>query len=148
LPASPDSWEGGDDGELVEAAFAGDRMEAEVVQGLLESGGIPSLLQPTGLSGPQMLGGLVGAAAMLDRAGAQRVMVHAGRVEEARSLLAVAAVDGEDEWPGIANSRHLESGRGRGPRIFGIAGAVARTFLVAIVFFALAFGIFLLLRVL
>jgi hypothetical protein len=140
--------EGGDGGELVQVAFAADEMEAEVIQGLLESGGVPSLLQPTGFNGPQMLGGMAGGAGILDRAGSQRVMVHAGRVETARALLAETAVDGEGEWPEIANARHLEGGRGRGPRSYGFAGAYARMYLFGIGFFAIAFGIFLLLRAL
>jgi hypothetical protein len=115
---------------------------------LLESGGVSSLLQPTGFNGPQMLGGMAGAAGILGGAGSQRVMVHAGQIAAARALLAEAAVDGEEPWPEIANARHLEGGRGRGPRSFGFVGAYARIYLFGIGFFAIAFGIFLLLRML
>jgi hypothetical protein len=41
-------------GELVGVAYANDRVEAEMIRGLLENGGIPSLLQPVGLDGPQI----------------------------------------------------------------------------------------------
>jgi hypothetical protein len=148
VSSSPDSREEGDGGELIQAAFAADEIEAEVIQGLLESAGIPSLLQPTGFTGPQMLGGLVGAAAILDRAGSQRVMVYARRIEEARAVLAEAAVNGEDEWPEFANAGHLDGGGGRGLRNYGFVGACTRIFLVAIGFFALTFAIFLLSRAL
>jgi hypothetical protein len=137
---------GGNAGELVQVAFAADEMEAEVIQGLLESSDVPSLLQPTGFNGPQMLGGMAGGAGIVHGHGSQRVMVHAGRIEEARAVLAEAVVDGEEEWPEIANARHLEGGRGRGPRSLGFVGAYARIYLFGIGFFALAFGIFLLLR--
>lgn len=92
--------EGKRDGDLVEAAFAEDPVQAEMLQGLLESGGIPSLLQPTGLSGLQMgLGRLYSGFG----GGGQRVMVHAARLDEARELLRETLV-GEDEepWPWIA----------------------------------------------
>ena len=140
--------EGG--GELVQAAFAATEMEAEVIQGLLGSGGVPSLLRPTGFTGPQMLGGIAGSAGLLHGHGSQRVMVHAGRLEEARALLAEATIEEEDQElpPEIANARHLESGRGRGPRSFGFVGAYARIYIFGIGFFALAFGVFLLLRAL
>jgi Putative prokaryotic signal transducing protein len=92
--------EGKRDGDLVEVAFAGDPVQAEMLQGLLESAGIPSLLQPTGLSGLQLgLGRLYSGFG----GGGQRVMVHAARLEQARQLLRDTLV-GEDEeaWPWIA----------------------------------------------
>lgn len=148
MPTSPESWgEGGDRGELAEAAFAGNEMEAEVIQGLLESGGIPSLLQSTGFNGPHVLtGGLSGARPDYS-GGSQRVMVHANRLEEAQALLAETLVaDEEEEWPEIANARHLEGRRNRGPRNYGFIGAYARIYAVAIFFFAVVLGLYLLSR--
>jgi hypothetical protein len=47
---------GDDDGdELVQVAYGNDPVEAPMIQGLLESGGIPSLVGPPGLD-PQLQG--------------------------------------------------------------------------------------------
>lgn len=91
--------EGKRDGDLVEVAFAKDPVQAEMLQGLLESAGIPSLLQPTGLSGLQLgLGRLYSGFG----GGGQRVMVHQARLAEARTLLRETLVDDEgEEWPFI-----------------------------------------------
>lgn len=149
LPEGMEVKGGSDDGELVQAAFAADEIEAEMIQGLLESAGVPSLLQPTGFNGPQMLGGTAGAAGVVHGRGSQRVMVHAGRLEEARALLAESlGEEDEQEWPEIANARHLDGGSGPSLRIFGVAGAFARIWLFGVAFFAVAFGVFLLLRTL
>jgi hypothetical protein len=153
LSSSPDGWREGEigaDAELVQAAFAADEMEAGAIQGLLESSGIPSLLQPTGFNGPNMLGGIAGGAGVVHGRGSQRVMVHAGRLEEAQALLAssLGAEEEEEEWSEIANARHLEGRGERRSRSYGFAGAYARTYLFGIGFFTLAFGIFLLLRAL
>jgi hypothetical protein len=51
--------EGSSAAELVEVAFAGDLGEAEMIQGLLESGGISSLLRPTGVDGRTIGAGLL-----------------------------------------------------------------------------------------
>jgi hypothetical protein len=93
--------EGKRDGDLVEVAFAEDPVQAEMLQGLLGSAGIPSLLQPTGLSGLQMgLGRFYSGFG----GGGQRVMVHAARSDEARALLKETLVSDEEEsWPWIAN---------------------------------------------
>lgn len=40
--------------ELVGVAYANDRVEAEMIQGLLESAGVPSVLQPAGVDGPSL----------------------------------------------------------------------------------------------
>ena len=89
------------DGELVDVAFAKDPVQAEMLQGLLGSVGIPSLLQPTGLSGLQMgLGRLYSGFG----GGGQRIMVHAARLEEARATLTEALVSEDEEtWPWIAD---------------------------------------------
>ena len=138
----------GDDRELVEVAFASDAVETEMIRGLLESAGIPSLAQRAGLNvdGP-MLG--FGLLARGFGGGPQRVMVHAGRAERARALLAETMVeDPEAAAEEIANASFLEEARGRGPRGYGVLGAYARFYVVAIAVFAVAFGLFMLLRVL
>ena len=135
--------------ELVQAAFARDSIEAEMIQGLLEGAGIPSLLEQAGLNvdGPQLGFGLLprGFAG-----GPQRVMVHAERVEEARALLAETMVevepDQEEEWPEIANARNLGEAARRKPRNYGVVGAYTRAYLWAFGAFALMIGIFFLSR--
>jgi hypothetical protein len=83
-------------GKLVKVAFARDRVEGEMMKGLLENAGIPSLLEQEGLSvdGPQLGFGL---ATRGFGGGPQRVMVHASRAEQACALLAETLVaDGEE----------------------------------------------------
>jgi hypothetical protein len=146
VPTSSEGRGAEDDsgGELLQAAYANDPVEAEMIQGLLGSGGIPSLLQPAGLNGPQL--GLAGLRPGYG-GGTQRVMVRANRAEEARALLAETLVENEAEaWPEIANAKHLEDAAGRKPRGYGLAGAYARIYLWSLGAVALAFGIFLLLR--
>lgn len=134
-------------GSLAQAAFASNGLEAEVIQGLLESAGIPSLLRPTGFNGPQMLGAVAGGAGAVHGGGSQRVMVNADRAQEARALLAESVVeDGEGDWSEIANAKHLEGGRG--PRNYGYFGAIGRIYLWGFGVMAVAFGVFLLLRLL
>ena len=138
--------EGRSEGELVKVAFARDRVEAEMIHGLLESAGIPSLLEQAGHSvdGPQLGFGL---ASRGFGGGPQRVMVHANRVEQARTLLAETLVEGEEqEWPEVANARYLEEGRGARARNYGVVGAYGRAHFWSLGLMAVAFGVFLLLR--
>src|SRR3954447_10733773 len=95
--------------DLVEIMFASNRPEAEMVQGLLESGGVPSMLQATGVNGPQVGVGLIPQAP-------QRVMVRADHADFARSLLAEATREGDVDVSEIANAAYLDKARGRGPR--------------------------------
>jgi Putative prokaryotic signal transducing protein len=131
--------------ELMAVAEARDRIEAGMMQGLLEDAGIPSTLQPVGIDGPG-----VGVGLLNPGGGAQRVLVHAARLEEARALLAETLVEDEEStWPETANARHLgDVSGGRGPRDYGIVGAYTRAWVVAVVVVGVAFGIFLLLRAL
>jgi hypothetical protein len=138
---------GGDGDQLVEVAFANSRVEAEMIKGLLENGGIPSLLQSAGLNvdGPQLGYGVLASGF---GGGPQRVMVHPHQVEQARALLAETLVEDEGEaWPEIANATHLEEAGGRKPRNYGLVSAYARAMGWSLVIMAAAFGIFLLLRV-
>jgi len=127
----------GDD--LVEVMFAGDRIEAEMVQGLLEGEGIPSMLQATGVNGPQLGVGLSPRSP-------QRVMVRAEHADLARRLLAREPTE-DLEVGELANAGYLDEARGRGPRSYGVIGAYARIWFWSFVAFAVAVGIFLLVRV-
>jgi hypothetical protein len=91
----------GEQGELVDVAFAKDPIQAEMLQGLLGDAGIPSLLQPTGLSGLQLgLGRLYSGFG----GGGQRVLVHAQRFDDAREVLRETLVsDDEESWPWLAD---------------------------------------------
>jgi hypothetical protein len=127
--------------ELVQVAWANDRVEAGLIQGLLESAGIPSMPQQVGIDGPQL-----GHAFLNPTGGSYRVMVDAGRAEEARALLAEALVEEEREAPEPVNARYLEEARGRGPRNYGPIGAYARIYFWSFVAMATACGVFMLLR--
>jgi hypothetical protein len=132
--------------ELVKIAFARDRVEAEMIHGLLENAGIPSLLEQEGLSvdGPQLGFGL---ATHGFGGGPQRVMVHANRAEQARELLAETLVeDGEGETPEVANAEYLEDAGGGRARNYGVVGGYARAMFWSLGIMGAAFGVFLLLR--
>jgi hypothetical protein len=141
----------GDDrpaGELVKVAFARDRVEGEMIHGLLENAGIPSLLEQARLNvdGPQLGFGLATSGF---GGGPQRVMVHANRAEQARALLAETLVeDGEGTMPEIANSRYLEETGGGRARNYGVVGGYARALFWSLGIMGAAFGAFLLLRLL
>lgn len=128
-------------GELVEVAFVGDEVQALIIQALLEQHGIPSLKKQVTPSGPQLGYGLLNPGG-----GAQRVMVHAHRAEEARTLLAEAQAENEGSAPEPADAEYLADVAGRKPRNYGLIGGYARAYLVALVALALAFAVFMLLR--
>lgn len=129
--------------DLVEVAFAGDEVQAAMIQALLEQHGIPSIHEQVGPSGRQL------NTALLSPGGTRRVMVHAHRAEEARALLAEATAEGEQEAPESVNARYLEEGCGRrGQRSYGLIGAYARMLAVSAVAMGLAFAVFLLFRAL
>jgi hypothetical protein len=133
-------------GKLVKVAFARDRVEAEMIHGLLESAGIPSLLEQAGLNvdGPQLGFGL---ASQGFGGGPQRVMVHADRAEQARTLLAETLVeDGEEAMPEIVNAEYLKDAGGGRARNYGVVGAYGRALFWSLGLMAVAFGAFLLLR--
>jgi hypothetical protein len=81
---------GGED--WVSVAFANDRAEGDMIQGLLDSAGVASVLQQTGVNGPQLGIGLLNPGG-----GPQRVMVRFDQAEAARALLGEAAVQSEPE---------------------------------------------------
>lgn len=146
MPTPPQS-EGSEDGcddDLVQVAYADDPLEAEMIRGLLESGGIPSLLGPRGMDGP-MFG--YGSLRPGFDGGSRKVMVRAGQAEEAHALLVKTLSENEGiELPKIANAAYLEDASGRKPRSYGLAGGYARIYLFSFGAMALAFGIFLLVR--
>jgi hypothetical protein len=128
--------------QLVGIAHANDRMEAEMIQGLLESAGIPSVLQHTGIDGP-----LIGVSWLNPGGGSRRVMVRVDHSERAQALLAETLVEDEQiDWTDTANASHLEETGGRKPRGYGLVGAYARIWAWSFGAMAVAFGIFLLLR--
>lgn len=128
--------------ELVGVAHANDRVEAEMIQGLLQSAGIPSALQHTGIDGP-----LIGVGWLNPGGGSRRVMVRADHSERAQALLAEALVEDEQiDWSDTANASHLEESGGRKPRSYGLVGAYARIWAWSVGAMALAFAVFLLLR--
>lgn len=127
--------------ELVEIAFVRDEGEALMIQALLDEHRIPSLQQQVAPSGPQLGYGLMNPGG-----GARRVMVHAQRADQARSLVAAARAEHEN-LPKPVNAEYIDQGQsGRKPRSYGPLGAYARSYLVAIAVMALAFGIFMLQR--
>jgi hypothetical protein len=130
---------------LVEVAYATSAAEGEMIQGLLLNEEIPSILQPVGLAGPQVG---IGAFRSGWTGGSRRVMVHAGRADEARALLAETMIEDEESTqPEIANAKYLEeAGSGSGPRSYGRGGAYLRIYFWGFGAMALAFAVFLLLR--
>lgn len=137
-------------GELTEVAYANDPLEARMIQGLLESDGIPSLLWPASKDVPRIgVGGLRdGLGGGFASRGSRRVMVEVGRAEEARTLLDKTLAENEEEAePEMANAGYLEAAGGdKGPRGYGLGGAYLRIYLWGFGIVALAFGVFLLLR--
>jgi hypothetical protein len=132
--------DGPTDVDLVEVMFASDRAEAEMVQGLLESEGIPSMLQATGVNGPQLGVGLSPRSP-------QRVLVRAEHADLARRLLAQVTPEENLDIDELANAAYLGEAKGRGPRSYGVIGAYARIWLLSFAVLAITFGIFMLARV-
>lgn len=134
--------EAGDGEQLVGVAHANDRIEAEMIQGLLESGGIPSVLQHVGVDGPALGFGLLNPGG-----GSRRVMVRAKQSEEARALLAEALAEGEQvDWTEAADAPYAEEAEGGKLRGHGLIGAYARIWAWSFGIMALAFAVFMLLR--
>lgn len=128
--------------DLVGVAFVGDRGEAEMIQGLLRTAGIASVLQQVGVDGPQ-----IGHLLLNPGGGSQQVMVRSDQAKAAHALLEETVIPAEPEsWADTALAE--EEAEGRGPRSYGLVGALARIWAWSLGSIALAFGIFMLLRVL
>ncbi len=113
-----------------------------MIQGLLDSAGIPSVLQQTGIDGPQL-----GIGLLNPDGGSQRVMVRSDQAEAARALLGGAMAPSEPEgWVESDNSPYAEEAEGRKPRNYGLIGAYGRIWALSLGAVMLAFGVFLLLR--
>jgi hypothetical protein len=113
-----------------------------MIQGLLESAGIPSVLQHTGVDGP-----MLGIGWLNPGGGSRQVLVRADQAEQARALLAEALGEAEQEnWAETANAANLEEAAGRKPRNYGLVGAYVRIWTWSLGLMLLAFAIFLLLR--
>jgi Putative prokaryotic signal transducing protein len=126
--------------DLVEVALAADPAQAGMIEGLLRGAGIGCLLQPTGVDGPTLGIGLLPP-------GSQRVIVRASQADVARALLAEALAEATQEsMTDIANERHLDDAVDRKPRDYGLIGAYARIWFWSLSAVGIAFGVFLLLR--
>lgn len=74
-------------------------------------------------------------------------MVRSDQAEAARALLAEVVVTGEPEdWVESDNSPYAEEEEGRKPRNYGLIGAHGRSLAWSLGAMMLAFGVFLLLR--
>ncbi len=127
--------------ELVSVAFASDRAEADMIQGLLDTAGIPSALQQTGINGPQ-----IGVGWLNPGDGSQQVLVRPEQAEAARTLLEGTVVN--EPTDSAEGDAYLEpdEATGGGPRNYGLFGAYTRIWIWSFGTMALAFGVFLLLR--
>jgi hypothetical protein len=126
--------------DLVEVAFADDAAEGELIQGLLEGGGIACILRPAGINGAMLGFGLLPRAA-------QRVMVRPERAQAARGLLYDSLFANEqDAAEGLAGADNIEASRGRKPRSYGLLGGYARAWLFSVGAMAIVLAVFLLLR--
>lgn len=128
--------------ESVGIAYANDRVEAEMIRGLLESAGIPSAVQQRGIDGP-----LLGLGLLNPGGGSRRIMVHANQAEAARAVLAESLVPGEpDGWDAPVDADGTSEVPGPKPRNYNLIGAYARIWFWSFIAMGLAFAIFLLLR--
>lgn len=135
-----DAFEGDD---LVSVAFANDRAEGDMIKGLLESAGISSVLEQMEVDGPRLGFGLLNPDG-----GSQRVMVRPAQAEAARALLGGTVVPSEAEDRSESDGSPFgEETEGRKPRNYGVIGAYGRIWAWSFGAMALAFGVFLLLRV-
>jgi Putative prokaryotic signal transducing protein len=128
--------------DFVGIAHANDRVEAEMIRGLLESAGIPSAIQQIGVDGPALGFGLLNPGG-----GSRQVMVPVPRAEAARAVLAETLVEGgQNDWDEFSDVDYPGETRWRKPRSYGLIGAYARILLVSLIAMGLAFAVFLLLR--
>ncbi len=130
-----------DGAELIGVAFANDRAEADMIQGLLDTAGIPSALQQTGINGPQ-----IGVGWLNPGGGSQQVLVRSDQAEAARALLKGTVANEPVDGIGSGDYLEAEEATGRGPRNYGLFGAYARIWVWSLAAMALTFGVFLLLR--
>jgi hypothetical protein len=128
--------------DLVGIADAKDRVEAEMIRGLLESAGIPSTVRQTGIDGP-----LLGFGLLNPGGGSGRVMVRSGQAEAAQTVLAEALVEDEEvDWGQFSETDESGEKRWGKSRNYGLIGAYARIWFWSFTAMGLAFAVFLLLR--
>jgi Putative prokaryotic signal transducing protein len=124
---------GGGDGRLVKVAFGRNRVEAEMLQGLLAEAGIPSVLKRSmGFDNPDFLAG-----------GPHDVWVNEGAVERAREVLAETMIESEDEERAeLEEQRRLARGEtgviSPGQLAFWLIAAVVGAFLLVLVLYQLS----------
>jgi hypothetical protein len=129
-------------GELVGIAYANDRVEAEMIQGLLEGAGIPSTVRQLGVDGP-----FLGIGLLNPGGGSRRVMVRADQVNAAQAVLEETLVEDEQvDWDEFSDEDDPGEARWRKPRNYGLIGAYARIWFWSFTAMGLAFAVFLLLR--
>lgn len=138
-----DRESGSGEEQTVQVAWASDKYEAEMLQGLLTNAGIRSFLRRAGIDGPQVGFGLLNPGG-----GHQRVMVLANQAAEARAVIEEALTEAATDPPEPVNAAHLADARGRRPRGYGLLGAYARIYAFSFGAFVLAFAVFLLVRAL
>ncbi len=129
------------DDEIVPIAFADTREEAALIRGLLREEGIRSLARQAGVEGG------IGASSLLTRS-PRRVYVRGEDAPRSRSLLAETMVEDPvvEELPEPANATYLADASGHRPRNYGMFGFYLRYLVVGVVFFALAYVVFLVFR--
>jgi hypothetical protein len=129
---------------MVAVAWARDRFELQMIRGLLRSEGIRSVPQRSPASEARY-----GGARIDPGWGSQHVMVRADEAERARAIVAETLAENEAaDVPEPVNAKYLADAKGRAPRSYGPTGAYLRIFLWAFGAIAVAFLVFLLVRVL
>lgn len=129
-------------GDPVVVAHASDRVEAEMIRGLLDSAGIPSEVQQLGVDGP-----LLGVGLLNPGGGLRRIKVNASQAEVARAVLAESLVPKEpDGVDALTEVDDASAASGRKPRNYNLIGAYARIWFWSLIAMGLAFAIFLLLH--
>jgi hypothetical protein len=125
----------------VQIAFADTREEAALIRGLLREAKIKSIARQAGVDGG------IGTSSLLTRS-SRRIYVRPEDAGVARTLIAETMVEdpAETEIPEPANAAYLDEARGHKPRNYGLIGAYARFYLVAIVVIGLILVAFLLLH--
>jgi hypothetical protein len=126
---------------LVQIAFAETREEAALMRGLLREDGIRSLAKQGSINGPALGAGLLTRSS-------RRIYVRADDAAAARRLLSETMVEdpSDAEVPEPTNAAYLADATGHKPRDYGVLGAYARGWIVALVLLAIAFVLFILLH--
>ncbi len=123
-------------GGLVEVAYVENGEEGELIEGLLLNAGIHSLMNAVRINGRMLGVGLLPVG----------ILVDPGDAEEARRVLEDTLVADDPEGMTVADAADPYPVGGREPRSYGVLGAYVRILLFGFGAMALAFGVFLGLR--